>query len=1147
MKKMIYLFIAIFAIVFTSCNNHDENEELVNNTGGSSKITVSIEDFGSRTTMSGNRVFWANGDEIMLFDSNGNKYRGVLPNDFREGNVAEFTVTPSLEGKTIKAALYPYCETAAYESGVISTTIVNNYSWVERANNKAPMATEVTNVGEISFKNAGSLISLTVNNIPAGYNEIILSSDICLAGSANITFTDGVPQSQITSEEDGNKKITINFDASVIETNKVFYFPISVADYSTHKLDIVMSDGTNSQTLLDDQAITSAARNKRYYKTINFDANGNMPTQLSAGTDIDENIATGETSFILDNSTNNLTIGSEINEGLDIAVTTNENTFILTGEKVSGQVNLSTPSTTTELEITLPKATVEIKPDAGVATYSKIIASTAENTLIIPAGVTVEELIVKKGNVKVYGTLNQIYNQSSGYIKLYYGNGAIIPANLDKTIEPIDIESKLGVDQAKYIFANGGELTLQQDLHLGNEPLILNDASKKVIVNLNGHTITGGIFTENSGNIEEGVTDSYVFWVKAGTLVINGYGNVVAQDATYSMAVWALGNQSKVTINGGNYYNGGDGCDLIYAKNGAQITITGGEFKATRNSGNESATNNEHSALNLSDNSGASIVVTGGKFYKFNPALNVSENPEKDFVAPGYSSVQDGDWYIVSEGVNNEEALVKAVGVNYPKITLSGHIQLTSPLVVAGTINLDLNGHSITPKNTTMTKVLNTADALILVRRTGKLTIQDSANDKGSIDTGNNPTIMGAIKMTDSNDGNDDAGGKPELFINGGTIRGYHYGIMGNGNRHGTYIQFNKGVIKAGWCNEDNTGIFHPQAGTLEINGGAITGYNSAVELRSGTLNIISGSLTSTCLEGNFSEVANGNGVTIKGAAVAISQHTTDKPITVNISGEYTKFTGLYALYEKDLQNNSGTKQIVITGGTFKGAVYSQNCTNFISGGRLGNSSAFKYLANDANVSLEANLNLTNPIVVSNTSTIDLNGFNVTANNCDAFEVQQGGQLTINDCTGKSVVTAGGSPSVCAVWANGGNVNINGGNFKVSPDNDGNRNDCIYVGKTDTAERGGSVVINGGTFEYTGPSSDVNAKNGDLFLLNCADTNDNAHITVNGGMFKNHVPSFEPTGTNEVSLGEDKSVYIEKTETKVNAAHTGESKWYEVR
>lgn len=170
-------------------------------------------------------------------------------------------------------------------------------------------------------------------------------------------------------------------------------------------------------------------------------------------------------------------------------------------------------------------------------------------------------------------------------------------------------------------------------------------------VELNGKTLKGGIFAESNGEFTEGTTDSYVFMVtEGGELTINGEGTVEAQEANYSMAVWA--NGGKVTINGGTFVNHGDGCDLIYASNGGQVEIYGGEFKATENSKTVEGTKNQFSALNIKDKdrNTSKITVYGGKFYGFNPANNVSEGENTNFVAEGYQSteISEGIWEVTA-------------------------------------------------------------------------------------------------------------------------------------------------------------------------------------------------------------------------------------------------------------------------------------------------------------------------------------------------------------------------------------------------------------------------------------------------------------------------------------------------------------------
>ena len=192
---------------------------------------------------------------------------------------------------------------------------------------------------------------------------------------------------------------------------------------------------------------------------------------------------------------------------------------------------------------------------------------------------------------------------------------------------------------------NEGHVELASNIDLVDTPLIIEG---DVEVNLGGNDIVGGVFTESGGNILEGSSDSYAFMaIEGSNLTISGEGNVIAQDATYSMAVWA--NGGTVTINGGIFKNGGDSCDLIYTSNGGRVYIYGGEFIATDKKGVEPGTNNTNSALNIRDSQRdiCQILVYGGKFYKFDPGNNLSEGPGTSFLAPGYKSVQDGDYFVV--------------------------------------------------------------------------------------------------------------------------------------------------------------------------------------------------------------------------------------------------------------------------------------------------------------------------------------------------------------------------------------------------------------------------------------------------------------------------------------------------------------------
>ena len=194
--------------------------------------------------------------------------------------------------------------------------------------------------------------------------------------------------------------------------------------------------------------------------------------------------------------------------------------------------------------------------------------------------------------------------------------------------------------ELKAAIAAGENVKLAADINL-TTPI---EISQNTIVDLNGKNITAGIFEyPGSTNVE----DSYAFWVKnGGNLTINGNGVISTANCKYSIAVWAQGG--NVTINGGTFQNAGEGSDLIYASANGHVVINGGEFNACEKQDGIAGTEEAYSALNLKgDGTGSSITCYGGRFFKFNPADNKSEKPAVSFVAAGYKSVADGDYFKV--------------------------------------------------------------------------------------------------------------------------------------------------------------------------------------------------------------------------------------------------------------------------------------------------------------------------------------------------------------------------------------------------------------------------------------------------------------------------------------------------------------------
>lgn len=333
---------------------------------------------------------------------------------------------------------------------------------------------------------------------------------------------------------------------------------------------------------------------------------------------------------------------------------------------------------------------------------------------------------ISEGTKTISKTFENIPVQRNYKTNIY---GSLFTSTADWTVEvapDFDAPEYNPAEQLAALFEQGGEMTLYTDVAL-TEPLVLTEG-KTVTLNMNGNTIQGGLFAESNGTISAGNSDSYPIWVQGGTLNIKGEGTIKAEAATYSMAVFATAGE--VNIYGGEYYNAGEGSDLIYAKGTAKINIYGGYFKACEKQAGTDGTAEKYSVLNLHDGSKAtaSITVYGGSFYQFDPANNKSENPAVSFVAEGYTSTLVGENYVVVEGtaVADTESFENA-------LETAGVVSLVADVTTSKTANL-LSGSTLDGGNNDLTigeELANyyTESTLRLVNTTGDAEIKNITID----------------------------------------------------------------------------------------------------------------------------------------------------------------------------------------------------------------------------------------------------------------------------------------------------------------------------------------------------------------------------------------------------------------------------------
>ena len=331
----------------------------------------------------------------------------------------------------------------------------------------------------------------------------------------------------------------------------------------------------------------------------------------------------------------------------------------------------------------------------------------------------------------------------------------------------------------------------------------------------------------------------------------------------------------------------------------------------------------------------------------------------------------------------------------------------------------------------------------------------------------------------------------------------------------------------------DGSAIYAAGYGIYNI-AGTLSGINFGIEIRAGKLNVEDTAKISAT--GNFSDpVPNGNGSTVTGAAIAVSQHTTNLPIDVNIKGGEISETGTngHALYEIDTVKNEAAENvakdvsITVSGGSFNGNVYSTNNKLSITGGAFTDiANAVKYAADGATIKLAGDVSANVTIPEGKTITLDLNGKTLT--NVDDHTILNNGNLTI---TGTGTVD-NISHAKGALY-NKGTVVINGGTFDRSKENGKTSNDSgsnswytiknvgsmtIHDGATvqtagnnTTLGKFSSLVSNGyfNAGDYTnnrGLEQPILTIDGGTFRggLNTIKNDDHAKLTINGGTFSNY-------------------------------------------
>ena len=410
--------------------------------------------------------------------------------------------------------------------------------------------------------------------------------------------------------------------------------------------------------------------------------------------------------------------------------------------------------------------------------------------------------------------------------------------DFDITIDPDFDTSDYNYQELLLAAKNGGKVVLTSDVKI-TESLVIAE-NVHTVVDLNGHNIINNTSVPDSPGSDLGNTT--VFTIQNGaTLDIRGEGNIQAvstepnQDG-YRMAVYALSG-SKVNIYGGNFYNnqnynnGNAQLDLIYADGNAVINIYGGRFESA------CANSRGYWVLNLKDNSNAAINVYGGTFVNFDPSNSLTENPAKNFVADGYSSVKISEepspygTYQVVKGIgaanlNDLKTAIEKLAVNGGELT----IPASATIDISG-----LNSALVIEHPTTITidgKLTSNKEDVNLINRS-ELTLQGNgsvAMARRVVENHGTLTVNGGTYSTTVNIGGTAFWNNSEdavMTLNDVTVNASFFAVAGMGE-----ININGGTISSTSSNKNGEWAYcirAQQGGKMTIKDATVKGVQGCI------------------------------------------------------------------------------------------------------------------------------------------------------------------------------------------------------------------------------------------------------------------------------------------------------------------------------
>ena len=526
--KKVFLLIAALAAIAVSCNKSEMDE--IDFTNGSDIISAIIESSKTKTTIADDKsVKWSEGDMFSIITATS---RNTFTLSSGAGTTAG-TFTGTIPTDAVLGVVYPHNEENTISDNTLNVTLADEYTMPE---SDVPMWGTYNN-GTVTFKHLAGVLRFELNDIPADYNTLKITADKAIAGEFKATIGDNMqlaPADGNTSAD--NKVITVKYTASADNNNdRVMFIPLPATTYGSIKLEI-SKNGENPVELLT--WLNRTVECGKIYTAIRTygDISGGTPNRVEvAGSDADDisseilnapassTIVINNEVDVNDGSTITLptpaTEGSNLNIQFNTAPSTSSTTPLVLSQdgnnSKDNKVKVVMPSGATGLNVNVNMPNTTTTLEGG--SYDNVQSSTADNTLIVLANTTIENLEVLKGNVRLAGgqvtKIKRGINQDELTYVIFEGGIPATPPTVEGDASKIVFIAAAEYDFMKFI--NSAELGSSYTL-TGNVTVPANTVIPEgVTVNGGGYNITAKLAEGASGK------GDCVFVLSAGSTISN--------------------------------------------------------------------------------------------------------------------------------------------------------------------------------------------------------------------------------------------------------------------------------------------------------------------------------------------------------------------------------------------------------------------------------------------------------------------------------------------------------------------------------------------------------------------------------------------------------------------------------------------------